>query len=83
MGDAVCRIRYQVSSVAPRADCGDDAIAALEGTTRAYGFIEEYIGHADVLTVDQGEGWEVAAYASWAQDSGDLSYEWERGYVAY
>lgn len=112
VGEAVCRIRCTVHSVASRDDCGESclwsfelalgpaevlvdfgaceaagydaaAIAGLEGTTRAYGFIEEHVGHADVLVVDEGQGWEVAAYASWDPDSGALSYEWEQGFVSY
>jgi hypothetical protein len=112
MGNAVCRIRYAVTSTALRSDCGDQclwafdvvlgpaevltdtgacgaagydeaAVAALEGTSRAYGYIDDYIGHAAVLMVDLGEGWEVADYAAWTDTQGGLSYHWEQGYTAY
>ena len=59
------------------------AVAALEGTSRAYGYIDDYIGHAAVLMVDLGEGWEVADYAAWTDTQGGLSYLWEQGYTAY
>ena len=112
LGDALCRIRCDVTSTASRTDCDEclwafdltlgpaevlvdeggacalagydaEAVAALEGATRSYGFIDDYIGHAAVLMHDQGAGWEVAAYATWSPETGAVSYQWEQGYVAY
>ncbi len=59
------------------------AIAAIEGSTRGYGYAEEHIGHAAVLLVDQGGGWDAVAFASWVEQTGAFSYEWEQAYVQY
>ena len=59
------------------------AIAALEGSVRSYGFADEYLGHAEALLVLQDDTWEPVSFADWSAKTGLLSYEWEQGYLPY
>lgn len=59
------------------------AIAALEGSVRGYGFADEYLGHAEALLVLQDGAWEPVSFADWSAETGLLSYEWEQGYLPY
>ncbi len=58
------------------------AIAGLTGT-RGYGYAREYFGHTDVLMVEQGGIWTAVNFASWIEATGELTYDWEVGYLAY
>ncbi len=62
---------------------GADVVAALDGSTRAYGFAEEYIGHASTLMVYEGGMWQGQCFATFVEDSGDLSYSWDDAYLDY
>ena len=58
------------------------AVAAMAGTTRAYGYAEEYVGHADMLMI-WVDGWQGASFATWHPDSGALDYGWDDAYVEF
>lgn len=87
-----CAIAYEVILGAPDVTVADGcgaagydaaAIAAIEGTTRGYGFATDYYGHASVLLVDEGGGWDAAAFADHDDTAGTLSYSWDHGYIDY
>lgn len=59
------------------------AIAALEGTTRSYGIAIEYVGHSDVLLLEDEGSWGVVAYVDWTPSTGTISYTWDLGYATY
>jgi hypothetical protein len=60
------------------------AVVALNGTTRSYGYQEEYVGHADVLMVDNGEGvWGAVSHATFDSTTGAFGYDWQDGIVSY
>lgn len=61
----------------------DAAIAAIAGTSRAYGFADEYLGHAAALLVAADGAWEPVSFADWSPENGALSYAWEQGYLDY
>lgn len=50
-----------------------------ESTTRSYGYIAEYFGHANVLAEDAGAGWSATSFADWDETSGAFDYEIEDG----
>lgn len=60
-----------------------DDLAALDGSARSYGYVEEYIGHASMLMVHTGTLWEGISYATFFEETGDLSYGWDDAYVPY
>jgi hypothetical protein len=64
------------------ADAGLDP-AAVEGTTRAYGYDPEYFGHAELMMTDSGDGWAPADFANYDVETGDFSYFWPQGYINY
>ena len=55
----------------------------LNGTTISYGYIPEYLGHANVLAVDTGNGWAPVDNATYDAKSGFFTYDWQDGYVSY
>lgn len=60
-----------------------DDLVALDGSTRSYGFAEEYIGHASMLMVHDGNLWQGLSFATFIEETGDLSYGWDDAYVSY
>ena len=58
-------------------------VGSLDGAVVSYGFIHEYYGHADVLSVDAGAGWDVVGFANWDDASFEFSYDLVDGYVSY
>ena len=60
---------------------GAAEIAALEGSTRAYGYIFEYLGHADVVMDYRKDTWEVLSFATWSDTTDALDYGWDEAYV--
>lgn len=61
----------------------EDVLATIEGTRRAYGYALDYFGHANVLLVDEGAGWDAAAFADFDQVQATIAYSWDRGYLDY
>lgn len=61
---------------------GQAARDAMAGSTRGYGYIAEYFGHAPVLVVDDG-GWNPVSYASYDETSGLLAYDWQDATLPY
>lgn len=60
----------------------DEAIQQWLEQPRAYGYVTEYFGHADVLLVLDAEGrWDAVSFADWTPDAGVLAYDWEIDYV--
>jgi hypothetical protein len=57
--------------------------AALDGTTTTRGFNADYAGHASVLMVDLGTGWQSASYGEYDEATGVFAYQWDDGFVAY
>ena len=55
--------------------------AAIEGSTRGQGFSEEYVGHSDVLMVDQGDGWMAVSFSQYDAKTGAFVYQWDQGYL--
>ncbi len=89
---AECALAYDVVLGAPTTrvstDCAaagyDEAtIGALEGQTRSYGFALDYLGHSNVLMLDDGGVWKAVAFVDWDEDELQLRYAWEQGYVPY
>jgi len=60
-----------------------DAVEAMNGTARSYGYAEEYVGHADMLMVYEADRWQGLAFATYSPASGELTYHWEDAYVPY
>jgi len=58
-------------------------ITSLDGSTRAYGYAEEYVGHANMLMVHDGSLWQGLSFATFDEPSGGLSYGWDDAYVTY
>lgn len=63
-------------------------LAALEdpkspSSTRSYGFIPEYFGHAPTLMVEEDGIWGPVAYASLDEKTGYFFYEGVDGYTKY
>lgn len=63
-------------------DCATPGLDALEGTTRSYGYIFEYFGHANVIAEDDG-GWDAQGFATWDEGSGAFEWEISDGTLAY
>lgn len=61
-------------------DAGLDADSVV-GVPRAYGYAEEYIGHSSVLMVELDGLWQGITYATWDEDSGALSYDWDQDWI--
>ncbi len=61
---------------------GDDG-TALDGTSRAQGYQHAYLGHAEVIMLETEGAWAAAGYASWDEETGELSYELESGTVTW
>ena len=59
------------------------AVAALDGEARMYGIALDYIGHANVLLVQNAGEWDVEAYVDWNETAGTVNYEWDQGYHTY
>jgi hypothetical protein len=59
------------------------AIAALDGTTKSYGYAEEYFGHADVIMVMVKGEWSAVSFATWDDGSENFLYDWEVGFEGY
>jgi len=59
------------------------ALGELEGGVVSYGYDPDYLGHIQVLCVDQGGGWVAVGHASWEPGSGEVSYDWQDGYHPY
>ncbi len=58
-------------------------VSTWDGTTRSYGYNDDYVGHAKVLMFDDGEAWIPVTMVTWDADAGSLSYDWIDGYHAY
>ena len=56
---------------------------ALDGTSRAQGYQHAYLGHAEVIMVETDGAWAAAGYATWDEQTGAFSYEWESGTVTW
>ncbi len=72
------------------ADCGNllnigsDDVTVLDGTAVSYGYIDEYFGHASVLTeYTANQTWEVVGFASYDASGGTLVYDLEDGFIGY
>ncbi|MCB9690098.1 MAG: hypothetical protein H6735_33965 [Alphaproteobacteria bacterium] len=61
------------------ASLGVDAatIASWNGQPKAYGYIAEYFGHAEVYVEYDGAEWNTKGYASLDTVTHELSYSWE------
>ena len=62
---------------------GSDDVSVLDGTAISYGYIDEYFGHASVITGYTNGTWAVLGFASYDPVSGAFSYDLEDGYVEY
>lgn len=62
---------------------GWDDLSAVVGTTRAYGFVALYFGHAPVLMTLGDAGWGPAGYAEYDATTGALGYDLDAGYHPY
>jgi hypothetical protein len=58
-------------------------VAALDGLSRAYGYAEEYVGHASMLMAHDGSLWQGLSFATFVPETGDFSYGWDAAYVPY
>jgi hypothetical protein len=72
------------------ADCGtllgigSDDVSVLDGTAVSYGYIDEYFGHASVLSEYTANLiWEVVGFASYDASGGTLVYDLEDGFIGY
>jgi hypothetical protein len=60
------------------------AIAEVEGTRVAYGFVNEYVGHNSVLLVHDGTGeWLPAGNANWDDATGSFRFDRRDGLCDY
>ena len=59
-----------------------DAAAAV-GTTRGYGYVALYFGHAPVLMAESGGAWGPVGYAAYDAATGALDYDIDGGYQPY
>ncbi|MFH1463716.1 MAG: hypothetical protein ABIO70_04945 [Pseudomonadota bacterium] len=56
-------------------------VGGLDGTSFAIGFVSDYYGHGHLFMRDEGEGWAIADWANWDEESGEFSYQWNIGLV--
>lgn len=86
---AACAWAWELVLGAPEVRVGDRCaeagydeatVAALEGSGRAYGFAEEYLGHAAVLLQEVDGSWEAVAFADYEATRGALAYQVDLGY---
>jgi hypothetical protein len=63
----------------------EDAIAAIDGSQEAYGYVFEYQGHNSVLMVydQQAQSWEPGVSAGWSEESGDFLFDRRDGFCGY
>lgn len=77
-----------VTSATPERDVACAAVgwadpAAAVGSTRGYGFVALYFGHAPVLMVETDGVWNALGYAEYAPTSGAFAYERDDGFHVY
>ena len=60
-----------------------DSVSELDGTSFGLGYNPDYYGHAAVMVRDPGDGWFVASFAIWDEDTGSFTYQWDQGFVQY
>jgi len=62
-----------------------DSVNDIDGTSMAYGYIAEYFGHAQVMTLytEATDSWDVVTFASWDAVTGEFSYDWEDTFYPY
>ncbi|MDP7115231.1 MAG: hypothetical protein QGH45_24865 [Myxococcota bacterium] len=61
-----------------------DDVSMLDGTAVSYGYIDEYFGHASVLSEYTANLiWEVVGFASYDVSGGTLVYDLEDGFIGY
>jgi len=58
-------------------------LAALDGSSRAYGFTPDYFGHAPALLFESDGTWGPATFATYDETTGAFGYEWHVGYFPY
>jgi hypothetical protein len=58
-------------------------VSSLDGRTIAYGYDADYVGHAQILMVNDGAGWAPATYCAYDETTGAVSYDWFDGTYAY
>ncbi len=78
----------EVVDAVTEVDAACDAVgwaepAAAIGTTRGYGYVALYFGHAPVLMVESGGAWDAGAYADYDPETGALAYDREDGFFPY
>jgi hypothetical protein len=63
----------------------DNAIASMDGERIAYGYVEEYVGHSNVLMRlnDTAQAWEAVTFAFWDETTTILYYDRQDGYCGY
>jgi hypothetical protein len=59
------------------------SIDSWNGTTKAYGFDDDYVGHAEILMFHDGASWVPLEYASWDPLKKTIAYEKWDGLYAY
>lgn len=64
---------------------GQDAatIAAREGETRSYGIALDFLGHSNVLMLDDGGVWKAVTFVDWNGEAMTVSYQWEQAVISY
>jgi hypothetical protein len=74
-----------IDSGAGCAAVGHDAstVAAMDGIVVSYGFIFEYVGHADMLMIHDGVTWVGVSFSTYDEASGSFDYGWDEAYVEY
>ncbi|MCA9489313.1 MAG: hypothetical protein KC621_05305, partial [Myxococcales bacterium] len=58
-------------------------IGTWNGQTKAYGYIAEYFGHAEVYVEYDGTDWNTKGYADLDTVTHELSYTWEGDVVTW
>lgn len=61
------------------------AIAELDGSEAAYGFVSEYAGHNSVLLLydEDSDTWEPNGNATWDPDTGEFRFDRRDGFCGY
>lgn len=60
-------------------------VAAFEGEPVEYGYVDEFMGHSNVLVrLNRDRGtWEAVTFANWSETTGDLFYDRRDGFCGY
>lgn len=53
------------------------------GQVVSYAYVSEYYGHAQVIMVDEGKGWDAVSFAFYDDEAKLLTYDWEDGERPY